>query len=187
MSWGGWIPPPPKISGPIAPRKVKFYMHVAFDLYFQNISRKVQLYCLNGLNLAWSLSRKIVLPLEDINPLADFLLLTLSFTVSFSIIQFSAYSYIRPSNLKALLETKVTFNIHTRAALTLFRAGGGENAPLRFFCYFSKNLQANPTWKFLTFPKIAIVSQMFLFYDNMCNLEWLKNYGVQTTLTKKLN
>ena len=45
-------PPPPKISGPIAPRKVKFYMHVAFDLYFQNMSRKVQLYCLNGLNLA---------------------------------------------------------------------------------------------------------------------------------------
>ena len=44
--------PPPEISGPIAPRKVKFYMHVAFDLYFQNMSRKVQLYCLNGLNLA---------------------------------------------------------------------------------------------------------------------------------------
>ena len=49
---GGDSTPPPKISGPIAPRKVKFYMHVAFDLYFQNMSRKVQLYCLNGLNLA---------------------------------------------------------------------------------------------------------------------------------------
>ena len=45
-------PPPPKISGPIAPRKVKFYMHVAFDPYFQNMSRKVQFYRLNGLNLA---------------------------------------------------------------------------------------------------------------------------------------
>ena len=52
ISWGGGFHPPPKISGPIAPRKVKFYMHVAFDLYFQNMSRKVQLYCLNGLNLA---------------------------------------------------------------------------------------------------------------------------------------
>ena len=44
--------PPPEISGPIAPRKVKFYMHVSFDLYFQNMSRKVQFYRLNGLNLA---------------------------------------------------------------------------------------------------------------------------------------
>ena len=40
--------PPPEISGPIAPRKMKFYMHVAFGLYFQNMSKK-QFYCLNGL------------------------------------------------------------------------------------------------------------------------------------------
>ena len=37
---GGWIPPPPKISGPIASRNVKFYMHVVFGLYFQNMSQK---------------------------------------------------------------------------------------------------------------------------------------------------
>ena len=37
---GGGFHPPPKISGPIAPRKVKFYIHVAFDLYFQNMSKK---------------------------------------------------------------------------------------------------------------------------------------------------
>ena len=76
---GGWIPPPPKISGPIAPRKVKFYMHVAFDLYFQNMSRKVQLYCLNGLNLAlifwpeFCLKKRLTFRRQYLrNPLAGF-------------------------------------------------------------------------------------------------------------------
>ena len=31
--------------------------------------------------------------------------------------------------------------------------GGRKTPPLRFFGFFSKNLQANPTWNFLTFPK----------------------------------
>ena len=39
-------------------------------------------------------------------------------------------------------------------SLTLFRAGGSENhppTPLRIFCFFSKKLQGNPAWNFLTF------------------------------------
>jgi len=65
---GGVDSTPPKISGPIAPRKVKFYIHVAFDLYFHNMSREVQLYCLNGLNLALIFWPEFCLekaPLED--------------------------------------------------------------------------------------------------------------------------
>ena len=31
---GGWIPPPPKISAPMAPTDMKFCMLVVFGLYF---------------------------------------------------------------------------------------------------------------------------------------------------------
>ena len=76
---GGCFPPPTKISGPIAPRNVKLFMHVVFGLYFQNMSKKIQFHCLNGLNLAlifwpeFGLEKRLTFRRRYLrNPLADF-------------------------------------------------------------------------------------------------------------------
>ena len=86
---GGGFPPPPLRSQALLHLGMCTY-HIVFGLYFQNMSKEIQFYCLNGLNLAlifwpeFGLENRLTFRRRYLrNPLADFFV-TYIFGIYFS-------------------------------------------------------------------------------------------------------